>query len=601
MRIFSQNIKNRIHHGLTSRYLPLFLASAAFFLTLPSVQNGLQFDDYGHKDILLGKANWVIKDGSLTGIFSFLNGVMERTKLMMETGFLPWWTFEKLRIAFFRPLAEITHWLDYRLWPDYPALMHCHNLFWFGILIFLAAILYRKVMGSTRVAGLAALFYTIDDAHGGLVGWLANRNAMISVVFGLLTLIIHIRWCRENWNKGAALGPICLLLGLLSSEAALAAGAYLLAYESFLGHGNLRHRVIRLIPYGLVITFWWTFYHRLGFGTWGSGAYLDPGQEPLLFLCILIERIPILLLGQWMFPNSGFYGYLPKSMANLMWLGAIIFIGILFMLLIPLLKYNVKARFWALGMFLSLLPICATFPANRLLLFAGMGAMGLLAQFMAFWKKNVKRLSTSKIWQISAHIFVFIFFVIHGIAAPLILPVASKSFSIIEEIFAEKPLMNLLNKHDLSQKTLIFINPPVSFFILHTHYIIMEYGYSPPARIRTLTSGANGSLKIKRIHERSLELQPETGFITMDLDKLFRGSAHPMQIGQRIELTDMTAEVLSLTNTKDRRPLRVRFTFKVSLEDSSLLFLEWKNNNFIPFALPDIGESVRLPRILWPI
>ena len=66
MRVYSQNIINRIRHGLTSRYLPVILACAAIFFTLPAVQNGLQFDDYGPQEILLGEADWVIKDASLT-------------------------------------------------------------------------------------------------------------------------------------------------------------------------------------------------------------------------------------------------------------------------------------------------------------------------------------------------------------------------------------------------------------------------------------------------------------------------------------------------------------------------------------------------------
>ena len=64
-------------------------------------------------------------------------------------------------------------------------------------------------------------------------------------------------------------------------------------------------------------------------------------------------------------------------------LGAWVFLTLLFAVLSPLLRREPVARFWALGMVLSLIPICATFPMDRLLFFVGLGAAGLLAQFLA--------------------------------------------------------------------------------------------------------------------------------------------------------------------------------------------------------------------------
>ena len=55
----------------------------------------------------------------------------------METGAAPWWTLPTLRIAFFRPLAVLTHWADYRLWPDSGVLMHVHSIAWYGAVLLL--------------------------------------------------------------------------------------------------------------------------------------------------------------------------------------------------------------------------------------------------------------------------------------------------------------------------------------------------------------------------------------------------------------------------------------------------------------------------------
>ena len=93
---------------------------------------------------------------------------------------------------------------------------------------------------------------------------------------------------------------MAFLLGLLSAEAGLGAGAYLLSYEIFMVREEMSKRIKALLPYVVVFVGWYTFYKISGFGASGSGAYIDPGQHPLAYLNALWERIPVLLYGQWL-------------------------------------------------------------------------------------------------------------------------------------------------------------------------------------------------------------------------------------------------------------------------------------------------------------
>ena len=138
--------------------------------------------------------------------------------------------------------------------------MHLQNLLWFGILVFLAALLYKRIIVIPWIAGLAALLYAIDDSHGASVGSLADRSALMAFLFGVLCLIIHDRWKREAWGVGALLAPVCFALSLFSAEAGLATGAYLLAYTLSLDQGSLRYRIAALIPYGLIFILWGLLY-----------------------------------------------------------------------------------------------------------------------------------------------------------------------------------------------------------------------------------------------------------------------------------------------------------------------------------------------------
>jgi hypothetical protein len=84
-----------------------------------------------------------------------------------------------------RPLTSLSHALDYRAFPDVPAIMHAENIALYGLIALLAALFYRRIIADPHVAGIAGFLYAADDAHGFVVSWIANRNALLAAVFGL--------------------------------------------------------------------------------------------------------------------------------------------------------------------------------------------------------------------------------------------------------------------------------------------------------------------------------------------------------------------------------------------------------------------------------
>jgi hypothetical protein len=47
----------------------------------------------------------------------------------------------------------------------------------------------------------------------------------------------------------------------------------------------------------------------------------------------------------------------------------------------------------------------------------------------------------------------------------------------------------------------------------------------------------------------------------------------------------------------DGRPLEVLVRFEVDLEDRSLEWYQWGEHGFVPFRLPEIGETVLVPAV----
>ena len=68
--------------------------------------------------------------------------------------------------------------------------------------------------------------------------------------------------------------------------------------------------------------------------------------------------------------------------------------------------------------------------------------------------------------------------------------------------------------------------------------------------------------------------------LTLDLDTLSgprSTDASPMRLGERIELTGVTVEITAVT--ADGRPAEATFRFASSLDDKSLIWLEWRKGS----------------------
>jgi hypothetical protein len=583
--------KSFVRKILTHRFFPLFAAILAIVLTLPSLKAGLIADDYHHKLLMSGSKSPIRLLNSPIDMFRFFDGNPEHIFKLKDYGFLPWWTYEKVKGAFWRPLASITHWLDYIIWPNSPPLMHLHSLLWYGALVMVVAFFYRRFATVPLVAGLAALLYAIDDAHGMPAGFLSNRNALMATFFGVLAIIAHDRWRRDNWHAGIVLGPLFLAASLLSAEAGISTCAYLAAYVVFIDRGKLRNRFAAMTGYAAVVVVWRLLWTHLGYGMENVGGYVDPLREPLCFISAIKNAAPFLLLGQLALPPSEISIMLPPKQWILLWRIALILLVLLAFVFAPLLWRDRVARFWALGMLLSILPICATFPSDRLLMFVGIGAMGLVAQllFVVFGKTEPR--PKLLLWRIPALVLAGIFILIHLIIAPLALPLRAAypmmPKKITDKLMISGPLDNTVKNQDL-----VIVNPPLAFLVMQSPLVWESNNQPMPRHLRILSSSLLRPVKVYRQDARTLVVRPEYGFYAAVFDALFRDKQHPFSVGDRVELTGMTVEIMELTG--DGRPAEAAFIFAVPLEDPSLQWMQYKDGSFVPFTPPAIGENVVL-------
>ena len=600
---------------LAGRRGPWALALAGVLLAAPAVGLGLGVDDLLQRARLQGLSlPGLDPAGSVyLELFNFIPTSDAGRVAAREIGFLPWWASPELRIRFPRPLSAATHVLDHRLWPDSIALQHAHSLIWLALAILVAARLLRRLCPAPETAAVAALLFAVSDTHVLPAGWLCNRNALVCFVLGGLAILAHVRWRRTGDVRMLAAALASAAAGLLGGEAAIGALGYIAAYELFLQRGARARRLLALLPYGSLVAGWQLGYRALGFGSSGSGWYQDPAVDRLGFVAAVGERLPVLLLAQWTRISADIGFFLSRPLQVCLVLVALLAVGLLGLVLRRQLKEDAHARFWAGGMLLSLLPACAAFPMDRVLLFAGVGAFALLAGQAARlgWIGERRRgqlalASGAGGGRRPVHgaalgarrgtrLAVAGLLVIHGVVAPLAVPARLAGWGWMQHRFegAERVIPDT---PPVARQSVIWLNgADLGNMGLFASRLVR--GAPVPRASHVLTSFATGAT-IHRPDGRTLVVLPEGGFLARPMDRLLRGPARPFHRGERIATLDYTATVEALTS--DGRPRRVRFRFRRSLDSPRFRWLYFGDGYVAqPFRLPRVGESVRLnaPRL----
>ena len=566
-------VRERVKSWLSHRRSTIWIALLGALLTTPSLRIGLIADDYLHA-IVLRRLPVPMPQRGPFDLFRFANGDPIMGRAMMDRGQLAWTADTSGRFSFFRPLSAATHVLDYALWPNAPWLMHAQNVAWYALAILAAAGFYRRFLGGTWIAGLALLLFAVDHAHAPTVGWIAARNSLIALTIGLPVLTLHDRWRSDGWKPGAWLAPGLLGVALLAGESALAILAYVAAHALHLQRGTWRAKLLALAPYAPVLLVWRVVYGLLGNGVSGSGMYLDPARSPFAYLSALPQRLPALLLGQFAFPPADaaiIYEYVGPSVARWALAFAVVVLGLLAAAMVPLWRQDRVARFFTSGLVLAVFPVCAAFPSNRLLLFVGVGASGLIAQRLALPGKLGAGLASAFLA------------LVHIVLSPLMM--IGGSASAYYEYSSTLAEGTIPKSPELAQKTVVLVDPPNDSFAVCIPLMRLARGEPVPLHLRVLAS-VGARVTVRREDLKTLRVRPERGFLEHEAERMLSDPSRLVP-GTVVELSGMTVTVTD--STPDQRPAEALFRFDVPLEDPSLMWLRW---TWVP---PPIGESARLP------
>jgi hypothetical protein len=567
------------------------IAALAVLVTLPTLAVGLYSDDYTQL-ARLERSHPMLAGSSPFDLYRFVANAAERDRLVHD-GPLPWFAHPALHLHFFRPLTSALIALDHLVWGRVAAGYHLTNVALYGALVLVAGAFFRAVTGAPRAgagavtAALAALCYALDVGHVQAVGWIAARHIVVAGIPAVLALTAHVLWVQGRLRAGAWLAPLGVVVALLASEAGLAAVVYWLAFDA-LGPAppaasSARARLGRSVPVLLLGAAYAGFYKSFGYGTRGSGAYLDPATEPLAFAAALPVRVPALLGDLLLNVPSELSAMLSPAPVAVVGVLAVALVAFLYRAALPAVPAEERAalRWLVPGAFGALLLTAGGFPGGRLILLPGLASAYLLA---VVFHRGAQRAAPSLGVRVGRGLLA-----VHLVLAPLLFTgnalaladVARKAREVTARAEIDPGAIRLV---------IVAASDPAAAFFAATVAVLEE-----PQRAGTWTVLANDKHdhRVTRAGPRGLRIEVLGGrMFDGAFERVMRAPDPPVAVGDSVAVAGATITVAAV----DRgAPTAIDVVFDRAADDPGLQLVVWRGGRLARFHPPAVGESVIVP------
>ncbi|HEY6879533.1 MAG TPA: hypothetical protein VI299_16010, partial [Polyangiales bacterium] len=538
----------------------LLLVAAGLVIFWPSITMPRFLDDYVHTLMIDGRFP---VPRSPFNLYDFVSD--ENRALFQERGLLPWWTHPQLKMRFLRPVSSALMWFEQHELHFSVALQHVHSFAWWVACVMAIRGFYRRVLPQ-RSALMALIIMAFSPCHVMPIGWIANRNALVCLFFGILALRSHHAYCVKPRLATALWTAVCYAVAVLSGELALCFIGYMLALSLGYARGPLLGRLMGLLPIALPAAVYLWVRQVLGYGAVGSGFYVDPLHVPVSFLRVAPFRLSAMFAQTWLSVSTDTWW------ATLPWMMVLpcALLGALF--LVPQLlrtyprltpELRAEARWLFIGSSLALLPILPTVPAARLSSIALLGAAAIVALVLedAWFGEPVVPPTRSSEWAGMAALLLGFLHLVHS---PVSAWLSSMGLHGEAQRFREDVLTVRERVAELDVREVMVLRGGVDAYF-GPFAMVVEGG--PWTRWDTL-SDPNHMLTL-RPEERTLELvaPAKTGLYSTGGLSLFRGADPPAPILVSMQLAPFS---LTVEKASETRANRARVTFSRPLEEGRL-------------------------------
>ncbi|MEO6950638.1 MAG: hypothetical protein ABI321_02415 [Polyangia bacterium] len=519
--------------------------------------------------------------GIVRGPFDLYDFVNDADRAMFnQRGLLPWWADAHLKIRFYRPLPSALRWLDLHALGTHIRLMHVHSLFWWALMVVLAAGLFRRLL-TPRAALVATIILALGPWNVIPLAWLANREVLMTLVFGIVALRCSLR--GGVFLVGAF---VAYVAAFSCGEYSFCLGGYALALALLGAPRPARTRVLELATFVGPAVGYLAIRAARGYGTFASSFYADPLREPGKLLWLSPARIVKLLAQSWLTLGTD-----PWSASAPMWAicAGVAVLLVLFVLgarrLWPELDASQRRTVgWLLlGSLAAMLPVLAAAPSVRLLAVSAFGMAAVVATFLdECWSpKDPTLRRRPELVGLVATVLAFTQLV-HGPIASLLCGIGLRRSAHISDD-ASRALAKRIDEEHPAEVDVVR-GGGQAFFGPFALSLYCLPGELPPWHI--LSQSPHVLALIREANVIELKAAERVPLIPGGRDNLYRDTSRGYRPGDTIERTGLRVEILEVGS---EGPTRARYTFARPLDSKAHLWLDERTGGLSPAALPPVG------------
>ena len=220
---------------MRSRILPYLIISAFTLLAyLPTFTGDFIIDD----EPLVKNNPYIRELQSLTSYLSQEDGIVDPADQGVH------------HTGYYRPLINITYWLDYKIWGMNPTGFRTTNLL---LHLLVCLLLYEFIMllvGDRGGAFWGTLFFALHPVQTESVAMIVSRNNILVTLFLLAALYTYVIWWKQRSAPALALSFLAFIGALFSKEFGFAALPVFFLYHRLVAEGkDVRREMFSYIPY----------------------------------------------------------------------------------------------------------------------------------------------------------------------------------------------------------------------------------------------------------------------------------------------------------------------------------------------------------------
>lgn len=550
----------------------------------PAIRAPFWLDDYAQ--IAMSEGSYPAPRGP-ADLYDFVR--QSERDMLVDRGLLPWWTNPRYKLRFFRPLSSSLLWAEHRVTNHQVLVMHLASFAWWAGAVAILLALLRRLF-SERVALIAAAIFALAPCHSLPLAWVANREVLVSLVFGLSALLSLSRMASGS-VANAALAAVFFALALAGGEYGLCFGGYALAFVVWRSDLTKTKRALALGSFAVPAFVYLAIRASLSYGAEGSGFYHDPLRSPAIFLESAPRRWVTLMVDAWTTIDFDIFGatapwWAVAVIALVCTVTVVRPIRAAFAELTPVAR---KDASWLLtGSMIALVPMLAGAPSTRLVAVCVLGVAPIVALVVdRAWYPRAPRDKSGLAQQLRVAAATLAFF--HFLHGPTWAFLLARGQRIAANDFAERA--DWLREHvgDTSHANVIIARAGWDS-VLFAPLAIDARG-RPPAMWRTLVPSQHALMLRVDANTIDLIIPHGSGFFPITDNDLFRDPETPLHTGEQIVTTGMRVTVI---DNGEVGPSRLRFVFDKNPDDPSLTWIIERYDGYRASPPPRIGFGAPL-------